>query len=150
MRMTPEFKVVKDIAPRSTGTLSAAENCTNAHHVRVWLQQIKTGGKAAKIVFRVSHHTASALFSSAVATAITGTAQSSAALSATRAIAFDIDMAGLGPWLIMKASCATASGNYGILIEKMRGPTLPMSTYNFTSTGAVGGSDRINYAPASP
>ena len=150
MRQIPEFTLVKDVAPRATGTLSAAVNCTGYNHVRVWLQQIKTSGKAAKIVFRAGHYTASALFSSAVHTAITGTAQSGAALSAARAIAFDIDMAGIGPWLILKASCATASGNYGILMERSRGRVLPTSSYNFTSTGAVGGTTTINFSPASP
>ena len=150
MRQVPEFTVVKDPRPQSTGCLSAAVNCTGYNHVRVWLQQFKTGGKASKLVFRVGHYTASALFSSAVHTAITGTAQSAAALSATRAVAFDIDMAGIGPWLIMKASCAMASGNYGILMERTRGPVLPTASYNFTSTGAVGGSTTINFSPASP
>lgn len=133
---------------RVATTASATQDCRGYDRVRIWAQKLNTsatGNKNPKIIFRVKHCTSTNTFASGTAFA-TALALSSAAASTTRALGFDIDMAGAGGYLTMLLSHATGSGISGVFCQPYNSKVNPTGT----STTGISGFQYLTYSPAQP
>lgn len=129
----------------ATGTLSATVDCRGYDRCRVWAQRVKFGTRQPKMVFRVRYCTSTNTFASGTAFS-TALGVSAAALSTTVARGFDIDMTGVGPYLTVLLSTATASGATGVLAIPYNSKYNPTGT----STTGIAGFTSLTYSPAQP
>lgn len=132
-------------ANAATGTQSATVDCRGYDRVRVWGQRVKFGTRQPKMVFRVRYCASTNTFASGTAFS-TALGVSAAALSTTIARGFDIDLQGVGPYLTVLLSTATASGALGVFAIPYSGKYNPTGS----STTGISGFTSLTFSPAQP
>lgn len=131
---------------RAVGGVSGTVDCRDYQRARIVLSKFARSGQGGKVIFRVRHATSTLTYANA--TAFSSAAILSTATASTGAsIAFDIDMAGVGPYLRWVASSVTASTSYTVFAELTRGVANPTVGRDLVATS---GFTTVRTVPVSP
>lgn len=139
MRKSQDLKFVlgTNNVSRATGVISGTIDCRGADTCVLMLDK-PIHNAAGALSFTVRHAASTNTFASATAFS-TAVSISQTATSAAKTHILDVDMRGVGPYLVYKLSTITASAKAGVYGLLMDNESVPPNSTGFTS---------ITYRPA--